>query len=79
MGVSVGGWTISLRVVLIGSLSLMLWNNYPTSAFAAEDMKNFVILERVSTHPLISWVLWKSLKLRVKFPPAQFLALISDN
>ena len=51
----------------------------PTSVSAADDMNIFIMLERVRTSQLFSWVLWNYLEQRKKCPWKRLLYFISDN
>ena len=68
MGVAGCGWPISNRLIIIDTLDLLLWNNGPISASAADDILCFIILERIRIDQLVSLMFLKSFDLSKNFP-----------
>ena len=77
MGVQVCECPISLRVHCIKTAVLVLMNNAPNLASAADDITAFVICYMLSTAPLLMGM--SSVPALNMWPPALLWALISDR
>ena len=64
---------------MIGSPHLAFWNNVPTSAPAADDIKIIMMFEKVRTAPLYSLVLLKLCDIKKTWNPERIIALIYNR